>query len=174
MESAPPNPYSAPSSNPYGGGGDAAGSVSPSTISALAGTKPWVRFISVMFWIGAGMMMLLAAGMGVMGAIGGPIEEAVNKSGALGGAPLIIIAAVYGVMALFYIYPAVKLWAYGTRIGSLSTTMSVADLDSALHEQRRFWKYVGILMIVMICAYLVLIIGMVAFAGMEAVKQAGA
>lgn len=173
MESAPPNPYSAPASNPYGAGGGSADSISPSTISVLAGTKPWVRFLSVMFWIGVVLMLLIAAGMGVMGAIGGPIEEAVSKSGAFGGAPMIVIAILYGVMALLYVYPAVKLWAYGTRIGSLCTSMSVADLDAALNEQRRFWKYVGILMIVMMCAYVVMIIGAIAFAGMAAFKQAG-
>jgi hypothetical protein len=173
MESPPPNPYSAPVSNPYGAGSDSSGSVSPSTISALAGTKPWVRFLSVMFWIGVAFMLLIAAGMGVVGAIGGPVEEAVSKSGAFGGVPMIFIAILYGALAFLYVYPAVKLWAYGTRIGSLRTTMSVADLDAALNEQRCFWKYVGILMIVMMCAYIVVIIGAVAFAGMTALKQSG-
>jgi hypothetical protein len=173
METTPPNPYSAPASNPYGAGVGSADTVSPSTISVLAGTKPWVRFLSVMFWLGVGLMLLVAAGMGVMGAIGGPVEEAVNNSGAFGGAPLIIIAVIYGALAFLYVYPAVKLWAYGTRIGALRTSMSVADLDAALNEQRRFWKYAGILVIVMICAYVVVIIGAIAFAGMAAIKQGG-
>ncbi len=173
MESPPTNPYSAPVSNPYGVGAGSADSVSPSTISVLAGTKPWVRFLSVMFWIGVALMLLLAAGMGVMGAIGGPFQEAMDKSGAFGGAPIIYIAILYGLMALLYVYPAIKLWAYGSRIGALSTTMTVADLDAALTEQRRFWKYVGILCITMICAYIVVIVGAVAFAGMAAIKQAG-
>lgn len=173
MEAPPANPYSAPASNPYGAGAGSTDTVSPSTISVLAGTKPWVRFLSVMFWLGVGLMLLVAAGMGVMGAIGGPVEEAVNKSGAFGGAPLIIIAVIYGALAFLYVYPAVKLWAYGTRIGALRTSMSVADLDAALNEQRRFWKYAGILVIVMICAYVVVIIGAIAFAGMTAIKQGG-
>lgn len=166
------NPYAAPSANIHGAAsGAGSDAVSPGTIAALAGTKPWVRFMSVMLWIAVGFMLLAAVGMGALGAIGGPAEAAFKQSGAFGGISLIGIAIAYGVMALFYIYPAVKLWAYATRIGSLSSTRSVADLDSALNQQRQFWKFIGILMIVMMCAYMVLIIGFVGFGAAQAMKS---
>jgi hypothetical protein len=164
----PANPYSTPSANLYGAAtGGGADAVSPGTIAQLAGTKPWVRFISVMLWIGIGFMILGAIGLGAMMIFG--LSQ--NKSGPLGGMEMVVIAVMYGLMAFLYIYPAVKLWAYANRIGSLSATHSVADLDAALTEQRRFWKFVAIMMIIMICLYLVFIIGMVGFGATAALKS---
>lgn len=165
------NPYSAPAANLYGaasGTGDDA--VSPGTIAALAGTKPWVRFISVMLWIGIGFMLIGALAIGGIMMAGLP---GVDKSGPLGGYEMVIIAVMYGVMAFLYIYPAVKLWAYANRIGTLSSTRAVPDLDAALNQQRQFWKFFGIMMIIMICLYGVFIIGMVGV-GATAAMKAGA
>jgi len=85
---------------------------------------------------------------------------------------MVVIAVMYGVFAFLYIYPAVKLWAFANRITSLGSTRSVADLDAALTEQRRFWKFLGIMTIIMICLYFVFIIGMIGFGA--TVMKAGA
>jgi len=167
----PANPYSTPAANLYGSAtGGGADAVSPGTIAQLAGTKPWVRFISVMMWIGIGFMILGAIALGSMMVLGLAQQ---NKAGPFGGMEMVVIAVMYGVMAFLYIYPAVKLWAFASRIGSLSATHSVADLDAALQEQRRFWKFLGVMMIIVMCLYLVFIIGMVAF-GATAALKAGA
>ncbi len=165
------NPYTSPVANLYGAAtSTSTDAVSPGTIAQLAGTKPWVQFISVMMWIGAGLMLLVAAGMVLLGTIGGTLGSQIEKSGAFAGAPLLIIGIVYGALAFIYVYPAVKLWAFANRIGSLSSTRSVADLDAALTEQRRFWKFLGIMIIVMFCIYIVLIIGFVAIGATTAMK----
>lgn len=170
MESNPTNPYSTPSADLYGsassGGSEA---VSPGTIAQLAGTKPWVRFVSVLLWIGVVFMLLAAAGMLAMSIFGG----AQMKNAPFAGAQMIILVAVYGVMAFLYIYPAAKLWAYANRIGTLNTSRSVADLDAALGEQRRFWKFIGVMTVAVLCLYLVIIIGFVVF-GATAALKAGA
>jgi len=49
----------------------------------------------------------------------------------------------------------------------------VADLDAALNEQRSFWKFIGIMTIVMLCFYFIFIIGMIGF-GASAAMKAGA
>jgi len=170
MESTPTNPYSAPVSNPYGSGTGSTDAVSPSTISALVGTKPWVRFLSIMLWIGIGLMLLGAAFIAIASATGLPGSSGRNP---LGGPEMILITVIYAVLALIYIYPAIKLWAYGSRIGALSVTRSLADLDAALTEQRRFWKFAGIIMIILICTYIIMFIGIFAFAGATAFKAGG-
>jgi hypothetical protein len=47
----------------------------------------------------------------------------------------------------------------------------VADLNAALHEQRRFWKFTGIVVVTMICLYLLVIVGIGVFAGMAAARS---
>lgn len=168
MESTPANPYSTPAANLYGStSGGAADAVSSSTVAILAGTKPWVRFMSVLMWIGVGFMLLVSAVMGVVSMLG--VGKSVS-SGPLGGKEMIIICVLYGVLAFVYIFPALKLWKYANRIGSLGATRSVADLDAALNEQRSFWKFVGVMTIIMISLYLVAIIGFVALGAGAAMK----
>lgn len=162
------NPYSTPTANVYGtSSGD---SVSPSTIAQLAGTKPWVRFMAVIMWISTIFMILAAvamlvggaSGMGKMG--GGTAVEAGMLTG---------MAIYYGVLAFVMMYPSIKLWKFANSIGRLNASHSVADLDAALTEQRRYWKFLGIMMILFICLALVGLVAAVAF-GASMAKSAGA
>lgn len=163
MESPLSNPYASPTSNLYGSAsGGAADAVSPSTIAQLAGTKPWVRFMSVLMWIVICLIILAVIAVGIAMTMG--------ASKVIGTQELIIIGA-YGVMIFFYIYPAVKMWKFANRVKSLMETRSLVDLDAALTEQRRLWKFVGILTIIMICIYLVAIIGFVALGAGAALKS---
>jgi hypothetical protein len=171
MESPLSNPYSTPAANLFGSSsGAVADAVSPSTIAILSATKPWVRFMSVLMWIGVALMLLLAAGMGIFSTLDAAKSM---SSGPLGGMQLVVFAVIYGVLAFVYIFPALKLWKFANRIGSLGATRSMADLDAALNEQRSFWKFVGVMTIIMISLYLVAIIGFVAF-GASAAMKAGA
>jgi len=163
MESPLANPYASPAANLYGSAsGGGADAVSPSTIAQLAGTKPWVRFMSVLMWIVISLVILGVIGFGIMMTLG--------ASKAIGTPELIIIAA-YGVMIFFYIYPAVKMWKFANRVKSLMATRSLADLDAALTEMRKLWKFTGIITIVILCIYLVFIIGLVAMGATSALKS---
>lgn len=168
MES-PANPYSSPAANLFGAStGVSSDIVAASTISQLTGTKPWVRFLSVMMWIGVIFMLLAAGGMGVVAAIG---KGKLASNSPFGDRQFIVLAVVYVFFAILYIIPAAKLWKYANRIGSLAATRSLADLDKALNEQRGFWKFVGVMMIIMLSLYLIAIIGVVALGATAALKS---
>lgn len=162
------NPYSSPSANVYGTSSGGA-AVSPGTIAQLAGTKPWVRFMSVLMWLGAlcvigGIIIMLvasSAGMAQMGGIGGA------EAGMLVG-----MMISYGFMALLMIYPASKMWKYANSIDRLIASHSVADLDAALTEQRRYWKFNGIIVIIGICFALIGFIAAIAM-GASMAKSVG-
>lgn len=161
MESPVPNPYSTPAANLYGAAsGSGADAVSPGTIAVLAGTKPWVRFMSVMLWLGVAFTLLGAVMMGGMAILG--MSNAAIAPPPFGATGMGALAVLYVVMACVYVYPAVKLWSYATQIGRLGASRTVADLDAALTEQRRFWKFVGVAFITLMSLYAVAIIGMIA------------
>ena len=163
MESPLSNPYASPAANLYGSAsGGGADAVSPSTIAQLAGTKPWVRFMSVLMWIVISLVILGIIVFGIMMTMG--------ASKSIGTSELIIIAA-YGVMIFFYIYPAVKMWKFANRVKSLMATRSLADLDAALTEMRKLWKFTGIITLIAICIYLVLGIGLIAMGATSALKS---
>ncbi len=157
------NPYATPAANLYGSAsGGAADSVSPSTIAQLAGTNPWVRFISVLMWIAICLIIL-----GIVGVV---IAMALGAAKAI-GTPELILVGVYGVLIFFYIYPAMKMWKFANRVNGLMSTRSLADLDASLAKMRKLWKFTGIITIVILCIYLVFIIGLVAMGTTSALKS---
>ena len=167
-----PDPYTTPAANPQGMPTHAeAGTVSAAVVEHLAATKPWVRFISVLTFIGAGFMLIAAAGMGMMGVVGGmggmPGNRANNPfTGAMGFG----LAALYVAMAIVYIFPGVKLWKYASSIAMLIQTGRNEDLVDALNQQRSFWKFVGVFLIAIMVLYIIAIIAIVAVAGITAFK----
>lgn len=149
------DPYSSPATYDSSAGYASSTNVSQGVINQLAGTKPWVRFMSVLMFIGAGFMLLASLIMLVAG--GAVAASAKSSGGVLPAGMMSAIAVLYAVIAAVYIYPALKLWKYASRIGSLIFTGATMDLEGALNEQRAFWKFIGIMMIAMFALYFVAI-----------------
>jgi len=162
------DPYSSPAAHDSPPSYSAASAVSQGVLAQLAGTKPWVRFMSVLMFIGAGFMLLAAF---MMLAMGGTMAATAKTGGAALPAGMMSgIAVLYAVFAGVYVYPALKLWKYASRIGALLTTGAMMDLESALNEQRSFWKFLGIMVIAMFVLYFVVIIAAVGFGAMGAMR----
>ena len=166
----PTNPYATPSANPYGSNPlSMEGSVAAETIAPLAGTKGWVQFMSILLWIGVGFMILIGIGIIVMANVMPKVFESSSKGTPFGGVALMTgVGVFYLILSGLYIYPAMKLWSYGSRIGKLKATLSLSDLNAALQEQQRFWKFTGIMVIVMVSLYILVIVGLVGFGAMAA------
>jgi hypothetical protein len=147
---APPYPDSPPG---YGAPATTLpGAVSDVAVELLRQTRPWVMFLSVLSFIGCAFMLLaglLMIGVGLMAAGTGMAEKGVNA----------MLGVVYLPMAVLYIYPGIKMWSYGSAIGRLVASHSMADLEAALGQQKSFWKFGGIAAIVVIGLYVVLILG---------------
>ena len=103
----------------------------------LQRTQPWVRFLAIMGFIGAGFMVLVGLTAGVAGAVTGRIET-------------IGLMVVYPIMAVVYVFPSLFLLRYADRIRSFVASGREQDLAGALDAQRSFWKFAGILTIVSI------------------------
>ena len=148
------NPYHAPAVSSYG---TPAYSQNPAVaeivVSQLVRTKPWVRLFSVLTFIGAGFLLLAAVAMLAFGGIAA--STGMYRVGGSEGAMMGGIALLYLVMAALYIYPGIKLWKYASRIATLAATRTELDLEGALNEQRAFWKFAGIAVIVIFGLYLV-------------------
>ena len=122
--------------------------------------------MSVLMFIGAGFMLLVAL---VMLVAGGSIAAS-SKTGALPAGMMSGIAILYALLAGLYIYPALKLWKYASNIGTLLISGTVLDLEAALGQQRSFWKFLGIMVIAIFVLYFVIVIALVAFGGLAAMK----
>jgi hypothetical protein len=132
--------------------------VSAAVIDQLRRTRGWVLFFSIMLWIGAVFLLvggLIMIGIGLLGGAGSAMGE-MSGMGAAEAGVMAGMAFVYLILAVFYIYPALKLGKFAARIRDLAAVPSEQNLVAALNEQRAFWKYVGIMVIVMIALYIVI------------------
>ncbi len=129
-------PYIPPSAK--FGGEDGAGRISQRTADIMARTKGWVRFIAVVMFVNFATSLV-----GTIVSFNRPsvFESSATQVGKIAG--LVILFLVY-------LYPAVKLNSYASRIGELLLTGRARDLQAALNEHRGFWRYIGIIMLVVI------------------------
>lgn len=155
------NPYQSGSANPlFHDQGEA---VSAMVITQLVRTRRWVRLCSVIGFIGAAFMLLAGVVMTFAGAAGasaiaGPKSAAYN-AGVFGS-----MGVAYLLFSFIYIYPSLKLWQYASGITRLETSQQTIDLETALDKQRSFWKFVGLMITIMLLLYAVGIGLMIIFA----------
>ncbi|MDJ0839426.1 MAG: DUF5362 family protein [Acidobacteriota bacterium] len=127
--------------------------ITPEMIESLRKTRPWVLFISIIGFIFAGFLLIMALIVMAVGGIGGFTSE-LPGLGAFGG---ILIGLVYAVAALFYIFPSLFLFRYAAAIRRLLNTGSASDMEEALSYQKSFWRLVGIMVLVVFALYALLL-----------------
>ena len=163
------DPYSSPSPNVSPVYTPVQGAITQGVLQQLAGTKPWVRFMAVLMFVGAGFMLLGA----LVALIAGGAMAASGKVPGFSAGMISAFAILYALMALIYIYPALKLWRYANQIAMLLVSGSVLDLEGALNQQRAFWKFLGIMVLAVFAIYIVAIIAMIVLGGFAAMKAKG-
>lgn len=147
------DPYQSPAVSPSSelGGSLSNSPVSQAIISPLLRTRGWARFLSIIGFILSGLILLAGVAMMFLGAgLGSELPF-----GALMG-------VIYLVMAFFYFYPSLKLSQYASRITVVAANPTEINLISALDAQRSFWKFTGIMVLLLIGLYILIFIGAMA------------
>jgi hypothetical protein len=116
-------------------------------MQALAGTRPWVRLCSIFGFIYTGLFLLIAI-----------VIMTSSAFGRMGGME-ILIGGIYLVVAAVFLFPSIKLWKFGSSIVRLMQSSRVVDLEDALHQQRGFWKFTGIMVIIALALLVLSIFG---------------
>ena len=102
----------------------------------LRRTAPWARFIAILNFVFAGMMLLISVGILFL-----PIP---GMTGA-GDGVMRFFGLVYVPIGLPYLLPAVLSLRYASGISQFLQTLSPDQLADALNAQRRVWKFWGVL-----------------------------
>lgn len=156
------NPYEAPGAGGYSAGsnmGNAgnAGMITPLMVEHLRNARPWIRFLSVMCFIGAGFMVLAA---GLM-FLGGMVGLAASKSRAPGADALVgpIGGIFYFLMSGFYVFPGVLMHRIANAIDEFVVVPSSSTLENALDKNRSYWKMCGIMALAIIGLSVLTVVG---------------
>lgn len=126
-------------------GGAVAMGLTPLAYQYLHQTRPWVRFMSIVTFLAAALMVVMGGMMLLVGVFGG---LAARSSGAAGAAfhPIVavLLALFYVALAVVYVMPGLYLARYAKAIGLLKTDGAPSALEDALKQQKSFWRFVGI------------------------------
>jgi ABC-type multidrug transport system permease subunit len=122
--------------------------ITESMIDYLNQTKPWVRFLSVLLFIAIGLMIL--------GSLVGMVASLAASSGRQ-AEMMIPLFLLYFALGFLYLPPAMFLWKYASAIQSISLD-KVTGMEQALRYQKSFWKFMGILAIVILVLYVIAIV----------------
>jgi hypothetical protein len=136
-----------------------AGAVPDTIVEQLRGTRPWVIFLSIVGFLGAGFFGLMGIIFLGMGSIGGPTAKLPAAFG-----------LIYIVPAIAMIFPSVGLLRYGSAIGRLVRDPRTERLIVALDHQRAFWKLVGIITAVMIALYPIAFVALAVFVAAKGMR----
>jgi len=149
--SSSPNPYTPPRADLQGTlpGDGYQSEVSPGVVEVLRQTKPWARFLAVLGFIGMGFMLLASV---AMLALGSSLGRGLPAGFGVG------MMLVYVVMAGIQLPAVLFLNRYASRIGSLMDSHAPADLQEALSAQKSFWRYIGILSLIVMCVYILIFV----------------
>jgi hypothetical protein len=151
----PQDPY-APPVAPAGTEARTGSGVPEGAVTALRGTRPWVRFLSILGFVGAGFMLLAGVAMLVTG---GALFLAEEQAPAGGGGMMAGLSVLYIFLALIYVAPSLYLFRYASAITRLTSGGGGTALVEALGVQRSFWRLVGILAVATLVLYALIIVG---------------
>lgn len=117
-------------------------------VEELRKTRPWVRLVGVLGLIFCGLVL-----------VGGCFMMIASLAGGAGGIRLLTaLGGAYLVFALVCGYPCFRLLRYGNAITRYVRDQTLADLELALVEQRKFWRFVGIATTVTVGLYVLAIV----------------
>lgn len=157
------NPYQAPATPPplapptapYSHYGEA--QMSPGAAQELLGTQGWVRFVGIMMLVISGLMLLSMLN------VFSDISSARDSMGYRRSSSYdngVMFGQVVGLLIIgfLYVYPAVLLSKYASAINRFRKSYSMTDVQAALRHQRFFWRFVGIVLIVVLSLFLLMLL----------------
>ncbi|MFO7570828.1 MAG: DUF5362 family protein [Smithellaceae bacterium] len=119
-------------------------------INSMRSTKPWTMFLAILGFISVGFMVILGVVILFAGSLF-PQTDSFNFPAFMG--------LFYLLFAVLYFMPALFIFRYASAIGRFLKSQSEFEMESALASQKSFWKFVGILALIMV---VVSIIGIIA------------
>jgi hypothetical protein len=126
----------------------------------LKEAAPWLRFIGILGFISVGITVLGGIGVTIDISLAGSesayLLESLGAVGSMFGGILSFLGLFYIGAALLVFFPSLFLYRFGTGIRSYFQNNLAKDLETALKNNKSFWKFVGILTIISLASIPVL------------------
>jgi hypothetical protein len=118
------------------------------TLKDLNITRKWTMFLAILGFIGIGIIVIVGLFAGVF------LSVFKTSAGKLGISEGLIFAFVV-LSAVIYFFPVLYLFMFSTQISNAVKTLDKLELKKAFKNLKRYYVYIGILIIVVIVIYIV-------------------
>lgn len=129
--------------------------ITPQAVSLMATTAKWTKFLALLGFIMTGFLIL--AGI-VVAAFSGAYLSHLEKTGLLTYLSSGSIGIIYIVIAVIFVLPVISLNNFSNGTTRALRTGSAERLTFALRNLKRFFKFLGILVIVILVIYFLIIV----------------
>jgi len=126
--------------------------ISDAAINYLKETVKWSKFLSIMGFIGTGIMV-------IMGLFASSIFSTLLANPQFKAMPAvasIALGVVYILMGLLYFFPTLYLLRFSNKTKLAISTKDTNELTEAFKNQKSLYKFMGIMMIITIGIYVLL------------------
>jgi magnesium-transporting ATPase (P-type) len=139
------NPWQSPAAVVQAEENAAQGVLTATMIRFLKEASPWLRFIGILGYIGAGFCIAAGIIMAIALMITGASQSAFGDFAGFASTFMGLIYLVAGVVAFF---PARFTHRFGVKIRNYLLSGAEKDLEEAFKNNRSLWKFAGIMAIV--------------------------
>ncbi|TLX71993.1 hypothetical protein E9993_19490 [Labilibacter sediminis] len=131
--------------------------ISENTSVFLLSAAKWAKFIAIMGFIAVGFMVL-------GGLFSGIVMSFMENEFAMMPFPPFIFSFLYLAMGALYFFPVYYLFKFSTQAQYAIQTLNTTQLEIAFRNIKSYFKFIGVLIIVMLSLYALAIIGAITFA----------
>jgi hypothetical protein len=117
--------------------------------------RKWAKFLSILGFIGVGIIVLLALSIGSI----------MNLISALSPTPLPVspffLTVFYLLIALLYFFPVLFLYRFSTKMKIALEERNETELTDSFSNLKSMFKFMGVMAIVILSIYLLIVIGII-------------
>jgi hypothetical protein len=125
--------------------------VTQSALDYLSETQKWAKFLSIMGFIGTGFMVVFGLFASTLfSSLGNREIAAYSQSMGL------MMSILYILMALLYFFPTLYLYRFANKLKLAIVNRNNEELKEAFKNQKSLYKFMGIMMIVTLCLYILM------------------
>jgi hypothetical protein len=130
-------------------------SITSTAASYLKETAGWGKFLAIVGFVLTGLMVI--AGFFV-----GSMLASLGQENPLGGS----IGIIYVALGALYFFPALYLFKYSTKLKRALATKNAEELAAAFENEKSMFKFMGILMVILLGTYALIFVGAMVFAAL--------
>jgi hypothetical protein len=117
------------------------------TLNNLNTTRKWTMFLAISGFIFIGLIITL-------GLVTGTFLSAFNLSDTTQGLPDFFLPAIFFALAIIYFFPVFFLFRFSMHTSNAIATLNSQEFHKAFKYLKRYFVYIGILLIIVISCYI--------------------